>query len=114
MAYGTRYFAVTMTSGALSSTVADLGGAYQKLYLAVPTMASGSLYLRASADNSTYFRVMHDVVNSSAAQIHTFTIDSACTQRLVPIPFVSRYMKVESTSGATDVVTTFQIVANGE
>lgn len=112
MSYGpNRYFIVTMTSGALSSTSADLTRSFKQVYLEIPTMASGSLFILASADGSTYRRVMID--NGNTSTVHaTFTVNSSITQRIVPIPPGFRFYKVESTSGATDVVTQFNIICS--
>lgn len=105
-------FTVTSTSGALSSTVADLGRAWKTIYLEVPTMPSGSVRILASSDNSTFRRLMMDVVNTTSVQINTMTIDSIATQRMVPIPGGYRYAKVESTSGVTDAVTYFKFICS--
>jgi len=102
-----RVYSVDLTSGATSTSSVDLGAVYRRVYLEVPTMASGSLYIQASSDNSTFRRVTEADPNQGT----DFVINSAVTQRLVPIPAGFQYYKVESTSGATDTTTTFNIIA---
>ena len=98
---------VTMTSGALSSTVAQAPILYERAYLQVPTMASGSLYIMAAvASGSTFFRVTDREPN----QATDFVINSSVTNRIVPIPEGFEYYKVESSSGATDVVSTLKFI----
>lgn len=104
-----KVFPVTMTSGALSSTVADVTYAWGRVFLEVPTMASGDLFIMASSDNSTFRRVMREQGNTATVHM-SFTILSAVSQRMVPIPAGFRYYKVESTSGCTDVVTTLNFI----
>lgn len=104
-----KVFAVTMTSGATFSNSADLGTSFNRMYLQIPTMASGSLHVNGSVDNSNFFRIMRDQGNTTTVH-STFVIDSSVTQRIVPIPGGIRYMRVESTSGCTDVVSTLYII----
>lgn len=99
---------VTMTSGALSSTIAEVPFPHTRLFLQIPSMASGSLYIMgATASNATFFRITDKDPN----QATDFVINSAVTNRIVPIPEGMQFYKIESTSGATDVVTTFKIIA---
>mgnify|MGYP001585929978 CR=1 FL=1 len=100
---------VTMTSGALSSTVAEVPMPHKRIYLQIPTMASGSLYVMAAvASGSTFFRVTEKDPN----QATDFVINSAVTNRIVPIPEGFQFYKIESTSGATDVVSTLKVICH--
>lgn len=115
MAYGVvKVYVATMTSGATLSSAIDLSPrAWSKIYLQVPTMASGSLFLQASPSaTGTFSRVMQEKPNTSTVTINTFTIDSAATQRLHPLPGGLQFIKIENSSGATDVVTTFNIICS--
>lgn len=108
-----KVYTVTMTSGALSSTTIDLGRAFRNVYLEVPTMASGSLYLMGgTASGGTYRRIMNVQANTSTVTHSTFTVDSLTTGKMVPVPSGFQFMKVESTSGCTDVVTTFNFICS--
>lgn len=51
-------FNCVLASGATTPTNGvDLGRAWQKVHLYVPTMASGSLYVQGSHDNATFARI---------------------------------------------------------
>lgn len=107
--YKTSVYAVTMTSGQTLSSALYLSKPYKNIALYVPTMASGSLYIKASFDNSTYVRVTKGQPNEST----DFVVNSAATQRIVPLPPLPfSYLKIENTSGATDVVTTFRVICS--
>ena len=109
-----------MTSGATFSSSVDLHHAWDNLHVGVPTMASGSLNILGSMDNTNFLRTVDTKTagngSTSMAVItdkDTFMIDSSCTQRCVTIPHPNaRYLKIESTSGATDVVTVFNVICS--
>jgi len=99
-------FSVNVASGITLSSGLDLGISWRRIYLEVPTMASGSLYVQAASKlDSTYRRVVH---NSSMTD---FSINSALSQKVVPVPADGlRFVKVESSSGCTDVITTYKFI----
>lgn len=104
-------FQVTI-SGTTFSPVVDLGAAWKTVYLRVPTMTSGTeIYLQtvqnASSTVTSGFRIMHPPVNTSAAQVHTFSIASSVSQRVIPVPPGFRYMAIEYSSLVTSVGQTF-------
>lgn len=104
-------FSVSIASNVTLSSALDLGRVWNNVYLRVPTMASGDIYIQASPDNSAAFvRICRPQGNT--ATVHTdFLIGSAVTQRIVPIPIAGcRYIKIESSSGTTQVTTTFQVI----
>lgn len=94
-----------MASGATLSTAVNLQALYEKVYLEVPTMASGSLYIQGSSDGSIYRRITQEATPAS-----DFEINSAATQRMIAIPPYFQHYKVESSSGATDTTTTFKFI----
>lgn len=107
------YFTVDLTSGATETSSLDLGAGWDHAKIAVPTMASGSLYIHGSYDNTTFFRMVSGVQTTNVSDGETLVIDSSCTQRIVPIPLAGcRYIKIESSSGATDTTTVFNIICN--
>ena len=114
MGYGAyTYFPTSLASGVTLGSAVDLGRAWEQVYLQVPTMASGDIYIKASTkSDGTFNRVCVDNANTATAQID-FKIASTVSQRIVPIPAGLRHIKVESSSGCTDVVTTFNIVVGG-
>ncbi len=114
MGYGPfTYFETSLSSGATLGSAIDLGRAWEKVFLFVPSMASGSLYIQAAEKvDGTFKRVCVDNANTATAQID-FLINSSVTNRVVPIPAYLRFIKIESSSGATDVTTTFRVFVGG-
>ena len=112
MGYGPiAVFTATMSSSATFSEAIDLHHGWSHLHLGVPTMASSSLYVTTSCDGETYYRIIQEIASTTVTVNETFRIDSSATQRCVSIPNPSaRYIKIESTSGITDVITTFKIL----
>lgn len=107
-------FDVTLSSANTYSSFVDLGGAWQSVYLKIPTMTSGAdFYLRVSPTPSAAtgggFRVMHPPVNTEEVQVQTFVIASSVTNRVVPIPTGFRHIAIEvSSAPVTSVV--FQVI----
>ena len=100
-------FSVDLNSGVTTSSgYIDLGHSWRVAYLEIPTMASGGpTYIKGSSDGSTFRRVQEASSNTDWA------VASNTSQRIVPVPIGGiRYLKVESTSGATDVITTFKVI----
>lgn len=95
-----------MTSGATLSAELDLAKPYEKMYLAVPTMASGSLFVQVAHNTAQTYRRVQSTSGTD------FSINSAATQRVIAIPSGFRYMKIENSSGATDVTTVFQVICS--
>lgn len=100
----TKVYPVTMTSLATLSSQLDLSKPYEKMYLAVPTMASGSLFIQVAATTGGTYRRLQTTAGTD------FSINSAATQRVIAIPSGYRFMKIENSSGATDVHTTFNVI----
>lgn len=100
----TFVYSVSMTSGQTLSTELNLSKPYEKMYLAVPTMASGSLFIQAAVESAGTYRRVQSVAGTD------FSINSAATQRLIALPVGYQFLKIENSSGATDVTTVFKIV----
>lgn len=103
-----KVYQVTMTSGALSSTVANLNKVYGSLYLDCPSLPSGSLFLLGSPDNSTFQRIYLNDPNHATA----YTLNSSVVANggIFAVPRGVQYIKVENTSGCTDAVKTFNFI----
>ena len=105
-------FAVTMTSGNTITSMLGFGGAWQHVFLRVPTMTSGTeIYLKAgvSSQATDGFRVMFPPVNSSAAQVNTFSVASGVSQRVMEAPIGGlRYIAVEFSTATTATSQSFQ------
>lgn len=118
MSHGPRsLFPTTLASNVTLSSAIDLSRAWKYAHLEVPTMASGDLYIQGAATLAgTYRRVaIFQVTTASAASFPDFKIASTTTQRFVPLPqglTGLQFIKVENSSGCTDVVTTYNIVCS--
>lgn len=92
----------------------DLGRCFSYVFLQIPTMASGDLFIKAAQDYGgtvgTFYRVCRNQGNTATVHVD-FSIGSAITNRIVPLPVQGlRYLKVENSSGATDTTTVFKFI----
>lgn len=89
----------TMTTNTTQTAAFDLGHGAKNAYLYVGTMATGtSIQIRASADGSTFQRVLPMVIATSAAQAiadFSYATFAADVSRVFPIPQGIRHFKVE-------------------
>lgn len=110
MAYA-QVFDASMADGATLSSGLDLNGLYDYVYLKIPTMPSAAdIYIHASTDNSTFYRIAEPVAGTASVQLNDFRVVSTTSQRFVPIPAGFRYYKIElSTLASADIG--FEIVA---
>jgi len=106
-------FAQTLTSGqTLPATGIDLGSGWDKMYLQIPAMASGSVQAYFAADSvATYFPATFRNTATHIVQ-SVFMINSALTSTIFEIPPAGRYFKVRNTSVCTDVHTTYKIICS--
>lgn len=103
-------FTSTLASLVCTGSSIYVGYAFDKVYLQVPTMASGDVYVQGSADGTTFNRIVKEQGNTTTVHAD-FKIGSATTQRVVPIPAAGiPYLKVENSSGCTNVVTTYKFI----
>lgn len=96
-------FSMTVASGAVSSAALDLGQHWDYAWLHINSMVSNSqLYLLGSESlTGTYRRVLHPVLNTATiAAPPTFTVASAVTSAVIPIPAGIRCLKIEQTATA--------------
>jgi hypothetical protein len=107
-------FTSALASGVTAGSAIDLGArGWEKIYLKIPSMASSDIYIQSSETvDGTFKRVCVDNANTSTAQID-FVIKSSVSNRIVPIPSYLPCIKIELSSGCTDVVTTFKIIVGG-
>ena len=113
MSYGPQsVFTLTLASAATRTTsYADLGRAWKRMYLEVPTCASGNFHIQAAATaDGTYRRIAVDNGNTATAQLD-FVVKSTVSQRIVPVPAGGvRFVKVENDTGVDNVQLTFNII----
>ena len=105
-------FSSSLASGVTLGSSIGLGSGWDRAYLHVPTMASGDLFIQGSHDGTTFNRVCRDRGNT--ATVHAdFAIGSATSNRVIPIPVNGiPYIKIENSSGCTDVVTVYKIICS--
>jgi hypothetical protein len=99
-------FAATMASGGTLTAAADLGRAWGRVYLQIPSGTSNTqYYIKGSGDNATFCRVYFDSLNSSTVGTNLYAIHSSLTGAIVPVPPGIQYLKVESTMLVADGAT---------
>lgn len=105
-------FPLSMASGATLTNSLDISNSWGSVYLEVPSMTSQTqLFVQAAVSaQGTYRRIAMPTINSSTvAANNDFTIASAVTSRMVPIPNAFRYIKIESTATVDNGVT-FRVI----
>lgn len=115
MARPTTVFTTAVLSGATQSSAIDLGQSWQTAYLVIQSMTSNSqLHLKASdAIDGTYRRVYQALQNTNTvAAPASFSIASALTNAIVPLPQGLRFVRVEQTATA-DSGQTYKIIVSG-
>jgi hypothetical protein len=115
MAHGVvvPYYATLTTGSTLTSFLDISTRSWDKVYLQVPSMASGSdFYIQGSIDRVTYSRIMHPILNSTIAFANTFTISSLSTNRIVLIPNGIRYIKIEASTALTNSAVQFNLICS--
>lgn len=108
----TRYV-TTMASGGTLTGQVDLGRAFAKVYLEVPSMTSNTqLHIQAAAEQGGTFRRVKQWNVASANVSADFAIASSVSGgALVPIPPGLQYVKVEATA-TVDNGATFKIICS--
>jgi hypothetical protein len=100
-------FSLAVNSGVTTPTnYVDVGHSWKMVYLEIPTMASGGpIYIKGSTDTVLFRRVVEASSNTD------WVVASNISGKIIPCPVGGiRYLKVETTSGTTDVITTFKII----
>ncbi len=101
-----KVFQAPLASAATFSSIDTFSDGVQAAYLEIPTMTSGAdFYLQGSTDGTTFRRIMQPIVASSTIQINTFTIGSAATNKIIPIPLAAPYMRVELSTAPVTAMT---------
>lgn len=104
----------TIASFATTSSAIDLSASYNKNYLIVPTMTSGSeVRIQAAESMSGTYRNVHMFpVNSSTVAVNMFKIPSSVTNAVVEMPAGLRFVKVEVTA-VVSFSAGFKIICGG-
>ena len=109
-----KVYTATLTTGATLTSYLDLSTrAWGQIYLEIPSMTSGTdLYVQGSHDSQTFRRVMHPTPNTHDFQINTFSIGSACSNRLVLIPNGLQYVKIEASTLMSSTAHEFNLICS--
>ena len=106
-------FSVTIASAATSSSAIDLGGAYNRIMVGIPTMTSATdIFFRASdAIDGTYRKIYHrSKVDSTTPTAVNF--DSSVTNCFVPLDVAAQFFQIAYTSATTDASQTFKVICS--
>lgn len=104
-----KVFPLTLNSGVtLSSSYVDLGSAWDRVYLEVPTFASGgTFYPLGTNDANGTFRRLHTVDPADGTN-NLVQFAQSVSQAILPLPSGLRYYKFENTTGSTDAATSLK------
>ena len=107
-----KVFSLDITSGATLSSGLDLSQGFSEVSLQIPSFSSGSnIYIHAAgASDGTFARVMFPPINSATVATNDFTIVSGLAARIIPIPSNYQHIKVELSTGQTDVTSIFSVI----
>lgn len=108
-------YTMTVASGAVSSTAVDLGQNWDSAWLVIKSMVSNSQHYLLASDVlvGVYRRVLHPILNTATiAAPPTFTVASALTNGIVPLPTGLRYIKAELTATA-DSGQSYSVIVSG-
>jgi hypothetical protein len=87
----------------------DLGGAFSKLFLEIPTMPTGTtVYAQGSSDNVTFRRLQTEITTGTTS--YDFGISTANTNCFVAVPIFAQYIKVELKTAVSNDALTFKFI----
>lgn len=105
-----KVFEVGIDSAGTSTSAFTMPQEFRQALLEIPTLSTAAdFYILGSSNGTTFRRMMGTVPVTSSVQVNTFAIASAATNRIVPLPFVAPYMKVECSSAPASAAT-FKII----
>lgn len=104
-------YTASMASGETSTSEVDLGQAFDKVLLGIPTMASGTdvLVKVAPSSGGTYRNIYHQPAVDSTTPTKV-QIDSSVTQAYVPLDCGAQFVKVELSTAMTATSAQFTIL----
>lgn len=112
-----KAYSFTMGAGSTTASV-DLGRAFSKVYLQIPTFASTTaLDIYASPDGTqTYYQVGKEIPNTTTVQSWSFTVaaSAGANGRLVPIPPGFQRYRVVAADSAPSAAHGFQVLCGDQ
>jgi hypothetical protein len=116
VAYGVvEQYTMSVATGATISSHSDLSSrSWDKIYLSIPTMASGTdFFIQGSAHVTQAFRrIAHPIGNNAINLVDEFRIPSGAANNLVPIPNGIRYVKIELSTAMTSTNSEFSLICS--
>ena len=107
MSYGPggKVYINTLVSAATSTPAIDLAHSWDRVFLEMPTFASGGThYVQAQATSDGTFRRVY-TIDPIAGDHNVVEIQPGLSQVMLPIPSGFQYYKVENTSGVANGAT---------
>lgn len=100
MSYGNvQRFKTTFASAATTSSEVDLGKSFSKVMLELPSGTTFNLNVQGAGSANGSFKRIYNVVADNDAVVTPIEITSAtagANGAIVPIPYYTRYMKLEA------------------
>lgn len=108
---GTYTKTITMASGGTLTGSLDLEEGMENPFIVTPSFASAAdIYLHGSHDGATFSRLTHTPINSATVAVIDYQIKSGTSARMHPMPEGVRYIKVEVSTGVTQIAHSFTVV----
>lgn len=108
------YFHQPNTMASADSIISfDLGRAFAKVYLQIPSMPSSTaLDTYASTDKVSFYQVRKEPVNTSTVQASSYIIAASAGANggIVPVPGGFRFYRFIATDSAPSGATTFKLI----
>lgn len=103
-----------MTCGATLTSAVDLGKAYAKISILIPTMTSGTdVYIQGTDVATGTFRRIYHPPTASTSVVGAQFVGSAVTNCIVPFNNVHiRHVKIEHSTAMTASIAAFQIICS--
>lgn len=108
-----KAFTTTIASAATSSSAIDLGGAYNRVMVGIPTMTSATdIFFRVcETSDGTFRRIYHEPIVSSTTPT-AVQFDSTVTNCYVPLNIAAQYFQIAYTSATTEASQTFKVLCS--
>ncbi len=108
-----KAFSKTIASLVTSTSAFDLGGAYGKIMVGIPTMASATaMFFRAcDTETGTFKRIYHEPVVDSTTPT-AVQIDSSVSAAYVPLNVGAQFFQIALTSATTETSYTFKVLCS--
>jgi hypothetical protein len=109
-----KQFTVGVASGVTASSALDLGGAYGKYILMIPTLTSGTdvrLQVCGTSDG-TFLQLYNPNTITPTQTVSVMNFASTVTNAAVPIEIGAQYVKVEFTTAMTATSAQFRFICS--